>query len=188
MTSKTLAMLCGFSLVLGLAFVSDAHADTIAFGFGTLSIDGEWSSNTHSIDDATIARITLNQAQVSSATGGFATYFSAGDLVTYNDISLVGFQPFTLWSGGGLDFVLTSLTVVRQDKNQLRLEGVGTLYGNGIVQNGVAWEFRGTKNGNFQNSETVPEPSTLILLAVGLIVFGLASRKLSGRARAQERL
>ena len=182
-TLKTLTLLIGLTLILGFACVQDAYADSIGWDtdYNALGVQGDWTPNSGSVATATVVNITLNQAQVTSATGGFADYFSVGDRISYNDISFENFQPFVLWTGAGFTFTLNSLDIVRHDKNFVTLSGEGTLAGNGIQRSGVEWGFTGKKNGNFENAAGVPEPSTLILLSVGLICLGFARSRISRR-------
>src|SRR5262245_11363081 len=63
---------------------------------------------------------------VTSATGDFATFLPTSSSVVYNDFD---FDPFSavspLWSGGGFNFVLTSINVVTQGRFNLVLSGSG---------------------------------------------------------------
>lgn len=172
MTLKTLAIVCGLALIVGIAAVPQAQADTVTFDAGSIALHGDWTGG--NIANISEVDIVSQTAQVASISGGFTNYLSAGDSVTYHDINFGSFAPFTLWSGGGLTFTLNSINIVSQTKNQLNLEGTGRLTSeDGLVDAYATWDFKGLKNGNFHNTGSVPEPSTLLLLSVGLILVGL---------------
>ena len=174
MTLKTLAIVCGLALIVGIAAVPQAQADTVTFDAGTIALHGTWTGG--DIADISQVNVVSNQAQIASISGGLANYLSVGDFVTYSNIPIGDFQSsLDLWTGGGFTFTLTSIQFVNQTKNQVNLEGEGILHGNGISTS-ATWDFKALKNGQFHNDEGitgVPEPSTLLLLSVGLILVGL---------------
>ena len=130
-------------------------------------------------------------AYVTSATVDFDTYFNIGDSVNYNGFT---FNPVSspvadpLWFGGGFSFVLNSVSIDIRTDHQLTLSGLGILSGNGFDSTYGSWGITiwdiGNLQFNFSNTTSttaapVPEPSTVLLLGVGLLTtIGLCRKKL----------
>src|SRR5215203_7289347 len=107
---------------------------------GDIDFAGQAFFNTNSLATATqvvnfrSAGGTNNSADVTEATGSFATTISMGDLASFpNGYQFNPSAPVNpLWTVGGFTFDLTSSTVVLQTSKFLIIEGVGTITGNGF--------------------------------------------------------
>jgi hypothetical protein len=136
-----------------------------------------------------------------SGTGTLATFaFSSGGVI--KDFSFDPFAPvntfYTITVGGStLSFDLTGLTINSQNSNFLTLSGTGTLHLDGYDDTAGNWNFSGQSSAGASPRATfswsagssaiaqppvgVPEPGSLSLLGLGVLLAGLAGRK---RAKA----
>ncbi len=163
-----------------LVFGGVAHAIPIT---GEVVMLGFGSSN---IDTLTATEIPPPlSATVIGPTGDFATYLSSGDAVFFNGFV---FDPAPtpvadpLWEVKGFTFVLESIIVSFRDANNLVLDGIGTLSGNGFDETAGRWsmsidDYSQSFGFSSGTAAPVPEPATLFLIGTGLVGIAGVSRK-----------
>jgi hypothetical protein len=180
----------GFFVAM-VAITTNAVAIPIS---GTMEMGGSFyakdsdGNNTTSAADATyidFVYFNWDMFVVNSADGDFS-----GLAGQYGDIKDIQFDPFLapvadFWTIGTFSFELTSITrgITNDPENVLVLNGIGTISSSvATLDDTVAtWSFSGdtTGTGVFSWSATsasVPEPSLLFLLSIGLIGIGIRKK------------
>ena len=151
---------------------------------GSLGFSGSYTLNGGtSLADTSGINITGNTATITGVVDGvFATAgITAGDTASYSDF-ILGAPTANLWSIGGFSFDLTKMIVDFQTSNLLALSGIGiiTSTNSNLDPTLGNWTFTANSFGGnftFSSSAGVPEPTTAMLLGIGLLGFG-ALRKL----------
>ncbi len=191
-TKTLLAAIAAAALTLG-----SAQAVQIT---GDIDFAGQAFFNTNSLATATqvvdfrSSGGAGNSADVTDATGDFATTISTGDVASFPN--LYQFNPSApanpLWTVGGFTFDLTSSTVVLQNSRFLVIEGVGILSGNGFDATVGTWAFTsqqsdGSNRDSFSfSANTTAAPgqvpdggSTVALLGAALLGVAALRRKIA---------
>lgn len=128
-----------------------------------------------------VSQIEVIEAEVELATGDYSNAgVMAGDTTTFADPLDLNSTPINaLWSVGGFSFDLVNLLVNTVIELPLSYD-IAAVQGNGVIHHDSfedtlgSWTFTTQTNGNLQRfsfSSTVPEPSAMLLLSLGL--FGL---------------
>lgn len=186
-TSNWLQLLC-LIVVFG-AFNNAAQADLITgeIGYvgGVIAEDGSGAAT--SLGTATYLDF-FSMGYVTGANGDFAPL--SGGFVALHDFSISPFNsPSSVWTGGIFSFYLTSLTIPIQSDDpfgRLFLSGLGTFTGVGFDDTDGAWTLSAqtapsgtivTFSATSVVQSSVPEPSLLILLGMGLLGVGLTRRR-----------
>jgi len=195
-TKTILAAVAAAALTLGSAQAN--HIGTAITG--DIDFAGQAFFNTNSLATATSvvnfrsSGGTNNSADVTEATGDFATTVTTGDLASFPHI--YQFNPSApttpLWTVGGFTFNLTSSTVVLQNSSFLIIEGSGTLTGNGYAATAGTWAFTSQQaDGSIRDSFSfsantgavpgqVPDGGTTVaLLGAALVGVAALRRKLA---------
>lgn len=164
------------------ALAGNAAANIIT---GSIGFTGAYSVTGGNLATATAIDITGDVATVTGTVdGAFASAgISAGDTATYHDFTFNPFVPINnLWLIGGFSFDLKSLANDFQSSSILALSGTGTIRHAGYDDTSGDWVFTANKAGSnftFSSSDSstgVPEPSTVMLTGIGMVLLGLARR------------
>ena len=162
---------------------------------GDVTFTGKWEAQLAGGTSATIGTAErihfLDGVTVSQALGDFAG--AAGADATYTSFT---FEPFAgpivpLWSfevgGTTFSFDLESINTQFQSSTNLVLKGSGTAYADGYDDTFFVWTFSGDSTGvilSFSASAfSVPEPSVVGLLGLGLIAMGAVGVRRRNAAR-----
>lgn len=180
------------SLKTILALVALAPAAALAVPInGGISMFGDFDAVDASgasiagLDQATGLDFINDDFIVDTATGDLAAAgISKNDTGTINDFQFNPLNPAPvnpLWSVGGFEFVLQSVTIDTQTTSSLILNGTGYMRASGFEDTYGSWSFKATaKIGQFffgSTTTTVPEPATLMLFGAGLMVIGFSARR-----------
>ena len=177
------------SLLLAAGAVSAAPIQ------GAATFSGNWAPQLADGSDATTAtaeRIAfVGDIAVNDAIGDFDG--AAGTTANYTDFT---FDPFTspiapLWTftvgETTFSFDLESVSVSLRSSTQLGLEGMGTVRADGYDDTPMQWTFSGDSAGGILRfsaaAATVPEPSVVGLLGLGLIAMGAVGVRRRNAAR-----
>lgn len=160
------------AVFVGLLLSVSAAAMPIA---GDIGFGGNWSLNGNTIEfdgDEAVLQVS----------GDLATTITRFDTTDFNDLTFDPFTPGELWSLGGFTFQLNSVNVVLNQGNEVTLEGMGMIMGNGFDPTATMWDLS-TNNLTFSTSNVtvapvgVPEPSAVALLGFGLLALGFAKKR-----------
>jgi len=150
------------------------------------AVNSTWSSV--GLDKATGVDFIGNDFAVDSVNGDFAASgikkAATGTIQDFQFSPVLSPYPVNpLWSIGGFNFILDSVTVVFQSKTLLLLSGTGTVTGVGFDDTRGVWDFRATPGvGRFgfgAMTHTVPEPGALLLFGAGLLGIAFSRQKFS---------
>ena len=169
-------------IAIGLvAFASSASAISIT---GSIGFGGGYTTDSGNLVDATVIQ-DIDALALGTIDGDF-TGITAGTAATYKNIVITPFAPIMeLWSIGGFTFDLNSLTILDQAVGVIGLAGNGVIKAAGFDDTDGIWTFSSNSAGsNFTFSASTaaaPEPAITLLLATGLIGFGV-TRKMRKKA------
>ena len=174
-------------LIMACLLIATGSASALPIT-GSLGFTGSYTiAGGTSLANATGINITGNSATITGLVdGSFATAgITAGQTATYNNFTL-GAPTSNLWSIGGFNFDLTKMVIDFQSSNLLALSGIGiiTSTNSNLDPTPGGWTFTANSFGSnftFSSSAGVPEPTTAMLLGIGLLGVG-ALRKLRNTA------
>jgi hypothetical protein len=193
MIKSYLGAFAAVSLVLATGAASAAPIQ------GDVTFSGAWegraadTTSTVAIE-AAVHIAFLNPVTVSQAIGDFEG--AAGAAATYTSFT---FDPFIgpiapLWTfeAGGITFSfnLKDITLGMQTESQLTLTGTGTVKAAGFDNTAFNWTFSGDSTTAFLSfsssafsAYSVPEPSAIGLLGLGLLAMGAVGVRRRSAAR-----
>lgn len=179
--------LLGFAASANAAFINGA----IGFGSSAGGSNTTWSFIGTCTTTANCNGFNLNpdtnNATVSDAQGDLSGLLGATATLSDVDISLLPISP--QWTVGGYTFDLESATVLSVVNTGsfklLAMRGKGTINGPGFQPSAGVWDWTGSATGTSSNiafsfnsnTASIPEPTTLGLLAVGLLGAGAGLRR-----------
>ena len=156
--------LSGKGAILGV----DSNGDSIVSYNEATGVDFFYGTSKTAAND--------NKAMVSDAIGDFAGFASFGDIVSVSDLTFAALGDF--WNIGSLKFTISSIA------------GTGTqdISGFGVVKDSSGTfddsfatfdlHFTGTESRfSFVSSTNVPEPGTILLMGLGVLMIVMARRK-----------
>lgn len=193
---KKLAVMIISIWCAAVALVGPVHAiqvgGEISISGGFVPADGASLADTTGIDflewtgSAFVGGTSGGTFTVAAVSGDFAGYVVPSPFIlgSINDFSFAApFAPVTpLWEIGGFSFDLLDVTVQVQSTTTLILTGTGEIYGNGFDRTAGNWLLTGNSYGSTfsWSATTVPEPLSLLLMAIGVLGLGLYSRRRNG--------
>lgn len=170
-------------VMLGAVMFS-ANIANAALITGDMGITGSYSTSGGS-DQSNDTLLTLGSATGTSGSGdiGSTVSFGTGGAIGDGNISLASFASVTdLYTIGGWQLDLSSMTIVDQTASLLTMTGSGLLSGNGFNSTGVNWTFSANDLGSSYSMTitAVPVPAAVWLFGSGLLgLVGVARRKVS---------
>lgn len=190
-----LHILAAFAMLVFFGQVQTIHAVPVT---GEINLSGGTAINGPSFEGATgldflewngssyAANTPGGSFTVAAVSGNFADYITPSPFIlgNINDFEFNSPSPNSLWNIGGFFFDLTSVSVDRSVVGQLRITGLGQLYGNGFDSTLTSMNLVVTKlltthswYANFSTDVQVPEATSLIMFALGLLGLGIFSRR-----------
>jgi len=149
---------------------------------GDIGFTGAFTLDSGGNDFTAATTVQITSAKVAgSVTGDFALAgIVDGMAAAYSNFT---YNPTTtpvanIWSVGGFTFDLKTMNVVTNVKSSLSLDGYGIIKSAGFTDTGGYWTFTANSAGSNMtwSSSTAPEPAITLLLATGLIGFGVARK------------
>lgn len=160
-------------MLVAVVLACNTGIASAAFITGGMGIIGNY--------DADATTLTLNTAIGTSGLDdiGATVGFGTGGFINNGSISLATFVPVTdVFTIGGWQLDLTSLTIVDQTVSLLTLKGTGLLSGNGFSSAAATWTFSSQGASSYSMSITaVPVPAAMWLFGSGLIGLIAVARK-----------
>ena len=156
------------------------HAQTIdgSFGiFGGLStITTPGGTDLASVTDISLSTVWGDGLGDGNTIDVTDNSMGAGGSVESLTAALTGNTFFTI---EGWSFELTSLNIVTQESNLLKLDGTGVLSGGSFDPTNAVWKFSAISMNSYNMSvATVPVPAAVWLFGSGLLgLAGIARRK-----------
>lgn len=151
---------------------------------GSMGLTGSYSTmGGIDLSDDTI--LQLGSVTGTSGTGdiGSTVSFGASGSINMVGFSFASFTPVVdVFTIGGWQLDLTSLTIIDQTSDILTLSGSGLLSGNTFDNTGVNWTFSANSSGSSYSMTVtaVPVPAAIWLFGSGLLgLIGVARRKAS---------
>lgn len=146
---------------------------------------------TYAVTGDEVSHITFtNTPKVLSSSGSFSSVAVDSSVTIPNNPFILADLPLALWSVGGFTFELKN-TAFNEVKDSgfgqgALVSGYGTITKQGYEETNGIWGFSSQSafgditSGEFSfSATTVPEPSTIAVLAMALIGFGIARRQQS---------
>ena len=168
-------------LLIAIGLVTFAGSASAVGITGSIGFNGEYTIDT--TDLATATMITRVDASVDGAvTGSFADEGIAhGDVPSYSNFTFDPTGPVNdIWSIAGFTFDLETMVNSFQDSTFLLLKGTGVISHADYDDTIGEWAFSAqTSDASFtwsSSSSAAPEPAITLLLATGLIGFGVTRR------------
>lgn len=171
-----------------LAFIMQISSTQATVINGDISISGGFVPvSENGLQDATaidflewngseyVSGTTGGSFTVASASGDFSSFVTPSPFILGN-INDFSFAPFSavapLWEIGGFSFDLLSIAITEQTATKLILTGTGEVYGNDFERTEGSWLM--TANGgnttfSWSATTNVPEPSTILLMSLGML-------------------
>ncbi len=183
-TIKTLICALLIGAVSSSAIVTTEVTGEISFAGAVSFLDG---SDVVVTDLRDAVKIDFGPSFITGVSGDYSIY-TPGDSITVYDFT---FDPFPV---GGVDplwsitndpttfFALTSLVVVEQEEDSLKLRGEGIGYMDGKEPNeGGTWILTANTLGStfsYSSTSSVPDSGTTVaMLGLGLIALGATARR-----------
>ena len=173
-------------LLVAVSLLSLAGSASAALITGSIGFTGNFTLDNTNFNTSTTVQITAANVQ-GTPTGSFlADGIADGDPVTHADIV---YSPTgavnNLWAVGTFTFDLASMTEDFKTNTQLNLSGHGTISSTdaGLDDTFGTWIFTANNLGGgtltWSSGSAVPEPAIALLIAVGLLGFGVSRKMVS---------